>query len=207
MRVLFMKLFFSFVFLVASFLSFLASAAPSTHTLFTIHGSNTVGASLAPRLVVKYLETLGVKNIHIKKLSVDNEKVIKGYLLEQGKSVQVLISAHGSSTGFKGLMSNSADIWASSRAVKNKEVLSARHISDLSQSDSEHVLAIDGLAIIVHPQNPVSALSKHQLAKIYSGEINNWSQVGGANQAIKLFARDENSGTWDSFKNMVLAKT
>ncbi|WP_353348281.1 phosphate ABC transporter substrate-binding/OmpA family protein [Oceaniserpentilla sp. 4NH20-0058] len=174
--------------------------------LFTIHGSNTVGESLAPSLVVSYLKAKGVENIRIQPTGRENEKWIKGDLLDLGKTVQVSIAAHGSSTGFKSLMNGDAHIWASSRPVKDKEVENAKWRSDLRSPDSEHVLGIDGLAIVVNPINTVSKLSKEQLSLIYSGSVDNWSQVGGPDLPITLFARDENSGTWDSFKNMVLGK-
>ena len=175
-------------------------------TLFTMHGSNTVGGKLGPNLAMEYLKQKGLVNIRVQPLDKLNEKVVIGDLPKRGKSVQIHISAHGSSTGFKGLMSGEADIWASSRKVKDKEVTKALSMTNLKDPDSEHVLAIDGLAMIVHPKNPISQLSKQQLADIFSGKISNWAQVGGRDQGINLYARDENSGTWDSFKNMVLSK-
>ena len=181
-------------------------SSDSVTTLFTIHGSNTVGGMLAPNLAMDYLKEKGVINIRVQALAKQNEKVVVGDLPNMAKSVQIHISAHGSSTGFKGLMSGGADIWASSRRVKDKEVSTARAFTNLQGSGSEHVLAIDGLAIIVNPQNPISQLSKQQLADIFSGKITNWAQLGGVNQGINLYARDNNSGTWDSFKNMVLGK-
>ncbi len=175
-------------------------------TLLTIHGSNTIGGNLAPNLAIKYLQQKGLTNIRVQPLSKLNEKVVVGDLPNNGKSVQIHISAHGSSTGFKGLMSGEAGIWASSRKVKNKEVTKAAALANLQDPASEHVLAIDGLAIIVHPKNPINQLSKQQLADIFSGKVINWAQLGGIDQGINLYARDENSGTWDSFKNMVLGK-
>ncbi len=176
-------------------------------TLFTMHGSNTLGESLTPNLAMAYLKAKGIKNLHIQTLPQVNEKVVKGDWLVQGKSVEIHISAHGSSTGFKGLMSGDAQIWASSRPVKDKEIIHAKAWADLQGEGSEHVVAIDGLAIVVHPNNPIQKLSKQQLALIYSGAVTNWQELGGGNRAINLFARDENSGTWDSFKNMILNKT
>jgi phosphate transport system substrate-binding protein len=178
----------------------------STHTLFTIHGSNTVGESLAPKMVMAYLEAKGAKNLRIVPLATPNEKLIQGDLPSLGKTVEVAIAAHGSSTGFKSLLNGDADIWASSRPVKDKEVSAAKDFSDLQEPESEHVLGIDGLAIVVNPRNNISQLSKEQLGLIYSGQVTNWSELGGPNVSISLFARDENSGTWDSFKNMVLGK-
>ena len=177
-----------------------------THTLFTIHGSNTVGESLAPKMVMAYLEAKGAKNLRIVPLATPNEKLIQGDLPSLGKTVEVAIAAHGSSTGFKSLLNGDADIWASSRSVKDKEVSAAKDFSDLQEPESEHVLGIDGLAIVVNPRNNISQLRKKQLGLIYSGQVTNWSELGGPNVAISLFARDENSGTWDSFKNMVLGK-
>ncbi|MEH6344005.1 MAG: phosphate ABC transporter substrate-binding/OmpA family protein [Bermanella sp.] len=175
-------------------------------TLFTMHGSNTVGGRLAPNLAMDYLKQKGLINIRVQPLDKENEKVVVGDFSNMAKSVQIHISAHGSSTGFKGLMSGEADIWASSRKVKNIEVSKGRALTNLQAPGSEHVLAIDGLAIIVNPKNPISQLSKQQLSDIFSGKITNWAQIGGFNQGINLYARDNNSGTWDSFKNMVLGK-
>jgi len=175
-------------------------------TLFTMHGSNTVGESLAPSLVMSYLREKGATNLRVEKTEIENEKWVKGDLAKLGKTVQVAIAAHGSSTGYKGLMSGEAQVWASSRPVKEKEADAAFTITDLRSPDSEHVLGIDGLAIVVNPVNSVTHLSKEQLGLIYSGQVTNWSEVGGPNLPISLYARDENSGTWDSFKNMVLGK-
>jgi phosphate transport system substrate-binding protein len=73
---------------------------------------------------------------------------------------------------------------------------------------NEHVVGLDGLAVIVHKSNPVASLSKDELSRIFSGANTNWSQLGGAAKGktgpITLYARDEKSGTYDSFKHMVL---
>jgi len=180
--------------------------AESTITLFSMHGSNTIGGSLAPNMAMEYLRAKGAKNIRIQPLEKLNEKMVVGDVSEQGKTVQIKILAHGSSTGFKGLMSEDAEVWASSRPVKSKEIKQAKSKIDLTSHVNEHILAIDGLAIIVNKKNAISELSKTQLGAIYSGEIKNWSELGGENRDINLYARDKNSGTWDSFKNMVLAK-
>ena len=182
------------------------SQAEPTITLFSMHGSNTIGGSLAPNMAISYLRAKGAKNLRIEPLDKPNEKVVVGDLFEQGKTVQIKILAHGSSTGFKGLMTGDAQVWASSRPVKSKEISQAKSKVDLTSHVNEHILAIDGLAIVVNKKNHIGELSKTQLGAIYSGQIKNWSELGGENRDIKLYARDKNSGTWDSFKNMVLAK-
>lgn len=69
---------------------------------------------------------------------------------------------------------------------------------------NEHVVALDGLAIVVHKANPVTTLEREKVQRIFSGRITNWSQVGGADLRINLYARDDKSGTFESFKTMVL---
>lgn len=177
-----------------------------TVTIFTMHGSNTVGGSLGPAMVKQYLKAKGAEGVEVIPLEEPNEKVIRGFVPDLGRFVQVRIEAHGSSTGFKGLIEGEAQIWAASRPAKNKEISEAKAKIDLTSPDSEHILGIDGLAIVVNASNPLDSLSKKQLRDIFSGAINNWSQIGGADQSINLYARDDKSGTWDSFKNMVLAK-
>lgn len=169
-----------------------------------IHGSNTIGATLAPMLVEGYLKSHGSDSISIRSNGEANEKILIGQ--RSGSPVRALVAAHGSSTGFKALNSGAADIWASSRPAKSTEVEQMAERADLNDLASEHVIAIDGLAVLVHPSNPVNQLSIDTLGQIFAGEIRNWSELGGANQAIRLYARDDRSGTWDTFKSLVLGK-
>lgn len=170
-----------------------------------IHGSNTVGATLAPMLVSGYLERIGDGPVVARGNGLENEKEL---LVQTGNGkVSVLVAAHGSSTGFKALASGQADVWASSRPVKPSEAEAFQSRADLTSPDSEHVIAIDGLAILVHPSNPLNAVSIDTLGQIFSGQIRNWSELGGPDRPIRLYARDDRSGTWDTFKSLVLGKT
>jgi phosphate transport system substrate-binding protein len=176
---------------------------PSDKPLFRLHGSNTVGERLAPRLVTAYLTEKGVTHITSVAGETPVEKTIRGLL--HGKEISVEIHAHGSSTAFEGLRNQSADIGMSSRRIKEQERNSLQPLlGDLSSSGSEHVIGLDGLAIITHPGNPVNSLSLQQLVAIFSGEVTDWSQIGGKKMPIHVYARDENSGTWDTFKSLVL---
>lgn len=67
------------------------------------------------------------------------------------------------------------------------------------------MIAIDGLAIILHPDNPLASLDTAQLATVFAGEVRTWEELGGKGGAIRLYARDEQSGTYDTFKELVLA--
>jgi phosphate transport system substrate-binding protein len=178
-----------------------SSASP----VFNLHGSNTIGEKLAPALIEAYLSTQGVtqfywlQGIHTAERSLQYIKNNKAYVIE--------LHAHGSSTAFKDLKSNTAQIGMASRRVKNKEIMDlSSTLGSLDQVGNEHIIGLDGLAIIVNQNNTIKKLSTQKLAKIFSGEINNWRQLGGADEEINVFARDVNSGTWDTFKNLVLKK-
>ncbi len=169
-----------------------------------IHGSNTVGARLAPMLMSAYLEQITGGPVTEQETRHNNEKLLVSY--RQGNALTVKVAAHGSSTGYKALASGQASIWASSRPVRSSEVAAMKDQADLTSLDSEHVIAIDGLAVLVHPSNPVSSMSMDTLARVFSGAITNWSEIGGADRKISLYARDDRSGTWDTFKTLVLGK-
>lgn len=193
--------------LVLSPLSY-ADTLPETHTL-TIHGSNTIGAKLAPALISGYLQSLGAKNIRQQESGENESQITATFAPDAGNNANkavINIAAHGSGTGFKGLKSGTADIAAASRPAKQKEVDSLSQMTELNSLGSEHIVGIDGLAIIIHPKNPINQLDVEQIAAIFSGQITNWSELGGAFGEINLYARDNKSGTWDSFKRMVLGK-
>ena len=175
--------------------------------LFDIQGSNTIGAAMAPALVAEYMKAKGATDVKIESAGVANEKLVTGYVKSSRTRLSVSIAAHGSGTGFKGLANSTADIAAASRPVKDKEAKMLRRMADMYSPEAEHIVGIDGLAIIVNKANPVSELSVDEIAEIFSGGYSDWSELGGRPGPIKVYARDSNSGTWDSFKGMVLGKT
>ncbi len=182
----------------------MASAPVHAETL-EIHGSNTIGATLAPMLVEGFLAGQAGQPVTRRGTGEANEQILTGQ--RANTAVQALVAAHGSSTGSRALDAGAADIWASSRPAKPSEVDRMAGRADLRDLTSEHVIAIDGLAVLVNPGNPVNQLSIETLARIFAGEIRNWSDVGGKDQAIRLYARDDRSGTWDTFQSLVLGKT
>lgn len=173
--------------------------------LFRMVGSNTIGAQLAPALVKSYLSSQGVTDLHIEALAPSNTVNVVG-TNAKGQRVLVYIQSQGSSTGFKALLKGGADIANASRAIKDKEHAALLSRGDLRTAAHEHIIGIDGLAIIVHPSNPITKLPIEVLTRVFSGEVSNWSELGGANQPIHLYARDNRSGTWDTFKSLVLGK-
>lgn len=169
-----------------------------------IHGSNTIGEKLAPALLEAYLLSKSVTNM--KWVIKEDTSVERELQYVQNDAVySIQLHAHGSNTGFKDLLTDNADISMSSRKIKASEIESLRLTKgDLSSADQELILGLDSLAIIVHKDNPLTSLSNVDLAKIFSGEIKNWKEVGGEDLEINLYARDSNSGTWDIFNNLVL---
>ena len=173
--------------------------------LFTVHGPNTVGAELAPALAARFLDGLGAEGVLTLPSDGVNESRITGYLPLEERTVSIYVAAHGSSTGFKRLHQKKAGIAAASRRAKPEERMLLQEQGNLYSDQSEYVIGIDGLAIIVHPDNPVSSLEVRQIGQLFSGEITNWQQLGGPDLKVTPFARDDHSGTWDTFKRLVLA--
>ena len=174
----------------------------------TLAGSNTIGASLAPQLVELFAGTVP-GSLTAWQVDAPNEQTA---LFEGGGPTalqRVSVRAHGSSTGFAALGDGSADLAMASRPIKAGEVAALAGLGDMQAANAEHVLALDGLAVIVHPDNPVELLSRAQIAAIYDGTITNWREIDPANpalpdQAIEVLARDAQSGTFDSFTSLVL---
>ncbi len=171
--------------------------------LFQIHGSNTLGAKLLPELVLDYMKAKGIKNLRTRPVG-ENEKLILG--AHNGKEIRVKIEAHGSGTAFVGLKDGRAQMGAASRRIKQGEASSLERIGNMTSKESEHVVAIDGIAIVVNESNPVKELTINQVAELFSGKITSWNAVGGRSGRVVPYARDAASGTWDTFNSMVFRK-
>jgi phosphate transport system substrate-binding protein len=117
--------------------------------------------------------------------------------------VEVTVSESGSGNGAKSLINKTCDIADMSRPMKENEIAAAK---SHGVNPVPNVVALDGLAIIVHPSNRVMGLTRAQVRGIYMGTYTNWSQVGGANAPIIMIQRESNSGTQDTFKELVLGE-
>ncbi|MDD5437109.1 MAG: phosphate ABC transporter substrate-binding protein [Candidatus Omnitrophica bacterium] len=113
----------------------------------------------------------------------------------------VAVTGGGSGTGFSSLISGTCDIAMSSRNIKEKEMALAK---GKGINPNEIKVALDGLAVVVNPKNPVSKLTTAQLAGIFTGRIKNWKELGGNDGRIVLLSREVNSGTHVYFKEHVL---
>ncbi|RSD34145.1 MAG: phosphate transport system substrate-binding protein, partial [Methanohalophilus sp.] len=115
------------------------------------------------------------------------------------KSINVI--SGGSTTGIKALIEGEVDIAMASRKMKysEKKAAEANGIDPV-----EHVIAWDGLTVVVNPENPVDQLTYEQIKGIYDGSISNWAEVGGEDQKIIIQNRDPSSGTYGYFKDEIL---
>lgn len=172
-------------------------------TSLRVQGSNTVGSVLGPALVRGLLQAKGAHAIETLPGAQPNEVWVQG-ITALGQTLRVSIAAHGSSTGFAALRSGDADLAATSRPIKDSEQQALSALGNLKSADAEQVIALDGVAVIVHPDNPLPQLTTTQLAQIFAGNLTTWDQLGAGTGPIHLYARDDRSGTFDTFKTLVL---
>ena len=132
--------------------------------------------------------------------STSMEKVINSLgesFMAMNKDVKFTYNPTGSGSGIQAVSEGRCDIGLSSRALKEDEKASGL---------TETILALDGIAIVVSPENPVSDLDVDTIAKIYTGEITNWKDVGGNDAEIVLIGREAGSGTRDGFESITDTK-
>jgi phosphate transport system substrate-binding protein len=186
-------------------------ARPGAHSkinpndiILRLSGSNTIGESLAPALAEEFLKQQGATDVKTIPGDHDDEVFVRGILPGDRTPKAIQIHAHGSATAFEDLASGQADIGMASRKIRSEEAAQVVALGDMASAECEHIVGLDGIAVIVSRANPVRTLSKDQIAQIFEGTIGNWLQAGGTDGAIHLYARDDKSGTYDTFRSLVL---
>lgn len=147
-------------------------------------------------------DTAGAGNTEISgKVSLDGStsmekfvNALKEAMAEKYPNLTLEPQFTGSGTGIQSVIAGTADIGDSSRALKDEEK---------AQGLVENIVAIDGIAVVVDKNNTVANLTKDQLVKIYTGEITNWKEVGGADQKIVVIGREASSGTRGAFEEIL----
>ncbi len=114
--------------------------------------------------------------------------------MEMHENVKVEVQGVGSTAGVKACHEGTADIGTASRNLKSGEK---------EWNLTEHVIAYDGIAVVVHPSNPVADLKAEEITKIFKGEITNWSEVGGPDKDILIVSREDGSGTRGAFEEIM----
>ena len=123
--------------------------------------------------------------------------------MKANPDVSITVKKTGSGDGAAALVDGRCDIATMSRFMKEAEFKKA---VDNGVLPVAHVVAMDGVCVIVHPSNPVSELTSEHVRKMYTGEITNWSRVGGTNMPIVTISRDSSSGTFETFEKLVMSK-
>jgi phosphate transport system substrate-binding protein len=177
------------------------SAAPSGGTAtgaptLRLAGSNTIGAELGPALAEGWLATRNAANIHRERGADSVETRIAG--TAGGQALIIEVKAHGSETAFSSLAAGSADIGMASRKIGPGEAaeLQNKGLGDLTSNVNERVLGLDGVAVIVNDANSLDTMTKDEVAAVFSGR--------STGREWNVYARDDKSGTYDTFKDRVL---
>lgn len=130
-------------------------------------------------------------------------KAFAEYYMGKHPEVNITVSESGSGNGAKSLVNSACDVADMSRFMKNAEFQAA---VEKGVMPVPHAVALDGVAIVVHPSNSIRALTIDQVRGIYTGKITNWRQLGGADRKIVKISRDTNSGTYETFEGLVMNK-
>ena len=123
--------------------------------------------------------------------------------MSKNPNISIQVTGGGSGTGIAALFNKTTDLANSSREIKKAELENAKQ---KGVEPVQYEVALDGIAVIVHPSNKVDNLTIQQVSDIFSGKITNWKQVGGENLPITLYGRENSSGTYEFFKEHVLGK-
>jgi len=153
----------------------------------------TGSAALAESLVIKGSDTLGAKFV---------PQLAESFKAEN-PGVSFNIAAEGSSTGFAALIDQTANIGMSSRRAKPTEISTA---AAKGLNLKATIVAWDGIGIVVNAGNPLKGLTKKQVEQIFTGDITDWSAVGGQPGKISIYTRNTSSGTYADFKEMAMSK-
>jgi phosphate transport system substrate-binding protein len=155
----------------------LSLCAVHADSKIVIKGSDTLGAKLVPQLAEAY------KGDH--------------------KDVSFSIAAEGSTTGIAAIIDGTADIGMASRRAFPAEISEA---TANGRALKPTIVAYDGIAVIINSANGVKKLTKKQIEEIFTGEVTDWSAVGGAPGPISVYTRNTSSGTYSDFKGMAMSK-
>ena len=153
----------------------------------------TVTTASAQKLVIKGSDTLGAKLVPM--LAEEYKASNPGVSFE--------IAAEGSTTGITAISSGTADIAMSSRKAKPTEI-SAAAAKGIALNPT--IVCFDGMAVILHMDNPLKELTKQQVEQIFTGEVTDWSAIGGAPGTISVYTRNTSSGTYSDWKELAMSK-
>lgn len=123
--------------------------------------------------------------------------------MQKNPNLSIQVTGGGSGTGVASLLNGTTDLANSSRELKDSELETAKQ---KGVTPIVYEVALDGIALIVHPNNKIDNLSVQQISDIFAGKITNWKQLGGPEMTITLYGRENSSGTYEFFKDHILGK-
>ena len=173
---------------------------------FGVDGSRTIGAGLMPALIQGYADSMDATMVA--EVGQDPATQVLRIVHPNGREMAAIdVRAGGTVEAFQALAERDAAIAMASRRARDRDIdlLRPAGIDDLRDTENEHVLALDGVVAITHPGNPIRSVSVDELALIFSGQLTDWSQLGGSPGPVTAYARDDDSGTIDAFAAQVLA--
>lgn len=174
-----------------------ATGCSQTATSSVAGTSSTAGTSASEASSAEASATEELSGTLSMNGSTSMEKVIKavnGAFMEKNKGVTVNLNLTGSGTGIQEASEGKCDIGNSSRKLKDEE----------AEKLDATVVGLDGIALVVNPVNKLEDITLQDLAKVYSGEITNWKELGGDDKAIVVIGREDGSGTRDGFESIVM---
>jgi phosphate transport system substrate-binding protein len=123
--------------------------------------------------------------------------------MENNPEADISVRGGGSSVGISALIDGTCDIADASRPIKDTEIEKA---ASNGRDPVAHIVAMDGIAVVVNNSNPISKLSKQQIKDIFTGKLKYWSELGGRAEEIVVVSRDSASGTFEAFAELVMNK-
>src|SRR5438309_4838363 len=164
-----------------------------TYLILSLAVAFGLAEAKAERLVIKGSDTPGAKLV----------PQLAEHFKAEHPGTTFDIAAEGSTTGIAAIIDGTAEIGMSSRRAKSSEVGAA---SAKGKNMKPTVVAYDGIAVIVNSANPVKALTKKQVEQIFTGDVTDWSAVGGSGGKISIYTRNTSSGTYSDFKELAMKK-
>lgn len=161
----------------------------------SIHGSRTVGTTLIPNLLRGYARSIGAR-FEIQSTEDRAVRIVRLFNADGTLRAEIDLQTRGSGSAFKSLGEEAAHLGLADRRLKDSDLnkLAVSGIGDLRDTADEHVLGLDGIVLVTHPDNPVRDISSAEVARIFSGEITNWQELGGGDVPISLNSFNEGSG-------------
>src|SRR5467141_3034999 len=164
-----------------------------THFVLSLAVALGLAEAKAERLVIKGSDTLGAKLV----------PQLAEHFKAEHPGTTFDIAAEGSTTGIAAIIDGTAEIGMSSRRAKSSEVGAA---SAKGKNMKPTIVAYDGIAVIVSDANPIKGLTKKQVEQIFTGDVADWSAVGGSGGKISIYTRNTSSGTYSDFKELAMKK-